>query len=116
MFSYSLSSFAPLAPLTLEFQTFKPFNRFAPFNSPTSFVLPRGRGGGQRRWGFERLEPFERFERPYLSQRSDLLHAGVEGYIFVLVRIPDDPDRISSLPNGINGFFDHVTQHDDALI
>ena len=32
MFSYALFTFAPLA-LTLEFQTFKPFNRYAPFNS-----------------------------------------------------------------------------------
>ena len=57
MFSYSLSTFAPLAPLTLEFQTFKLFNlsqrlirlggASARYVQSLSFVLPRGRGGGR---------------------------------------------------------------------
>ena len=66
MFSYSIPTLAPLAPLTLEFQTFKLFNRFAPFNSP-SFVLPRSCG---RTGGFERLEPFERLERAHSGVKT----------------------------------------------
>ena len=60
MFSYSIPTFAPLAPLTLEFQTFKLFNRYAPFNlcyAPFNSV-------------FERLEPFERLERAHSGVKT----------------------------------------------
>src|SRR5262249_8155136 len=52
----------------------------------------------------------------HLSQRSDLLHAGIESYVFVLSRVADNPDGIFTLPNSVNGFFDHVAQHDDPLV
>src|SRR4030095_14469086 len=53
---------------------------------------------------------------PYLSQCSDLLHAGIEANIFILIRVSDNPDGVIAPANSVDGFFDHVAQHNDALI
>src|SRR5262249_13587139 len=45
-----------------------------------------------------------------------LLHAGIGSYVFVLAHVSDNPDGIFALPNGVDGFFDHVAQHDNALV
>lgn len=49
-------------------------------------------------------------------QRAYFLHACVEGNVFILGLIPDYPDRIFALLDRLDGFSDHVAQHDDALI
>src|ERR1044071_7908691 len=51
-----------------------------------------------------------------LAQRADFLHAGVESDLPIFVSIADDPYRIPTLLHGFNGFFDHIAQHDNALI